>query len=198
MDKRSCAAIILAAGSSTRLGKPKQLIQIEGTSLLKRTAILALDAGCSPVVAVLGADAEQLEPELDGLDVRIARNHGWASGMASSLNCGVKMALSLDAAIAKVLILVCDQPKLDSRILINLLEKHERSGAAITASSYAGTRGVPAIFSKEVFPALGALRGDEGARRIIATYQGRVEYVDFPGGADDIDTVEDLWKTGQS
>lgn len=192
MRETSCAAIILAAGSSSRLGRPKQLIRIAKESLVRRTVILAMEAGCSPIVVVLGWNAGQLESEIKGLDVQTARNEEWASGISSSIKCGLKRAVSLDPNCMSLLILVCDQIRLTLPILQKLLEKHHASGTAITACSYAGTKGVPAIFSQKVFPELEKLQGDEGARRIIAGYSGRVETVDFPHGDHDLDTMEDL------
>lgn len=200
MPEDSCAAIILAAGSSSRLGKPKQLLVVDGETLLRRTARLALGAGCSPVVVVLGANAEQFQPELRGLEVVSTYNTDWEEGMASSLRRGMEEIGRWKEKSANVLILVCDQVRLTLPILVNLLAKHRSSKANITASSYSGTKGVPAVFSQEIFTELAVVRGDEGARRIIARYPaldpalypGHIEIVDFPGGGDDLDAIEDL------
>ncbi len=196
MRDASCAAIILAAGPSSRLPQPKQLLTTDGESLLRRTSRLALDAGFSPVVVVLGSEAPKFEPELRNLNVRTVLNRKWQDGMASSLKCGLAAIEALNPIPANLLVLVCDQPKLSQTILQALLNKHHSSKAQITASTYAGTRGVPAIFSQTVFPELADLRGDQGARRIIARDPRRVETVDFPGGADDIDTEADLHRAG--
>ena len=192
MPNAFCAAIILAAGASSRLGQPKQLLTIDGESLLRRTSRLALEAEFCPVVVVLGSNAKQFEPQLHNLEVRTVWNQAWQNGMASSLKCGLEALEALGPAPANLLILVCDQPKLTLPVLQALRHKHQSSGAQITASSYSGARGVPAIFSQAIFPQLASLRGDQGARRVIAHHQDRVETVDFPGGADDIDTPDDL------
>ncbi len=192
MPNAFCAAIILAAGASSRLGQPKQLLTIDGESLLRRTSRLALEGSFSPVVVVLGSHPEQFESQLHGLDVHTVWNQVWQDGMASSLKCGLEALEALGPAPSNLLILVCDQPKLTLPVLQALLHEHQSSGAQITASSYSGARGVPAIFTQAIFPQLASLRGDEGARRVIAHHQDRVETVDFPGGADDIDTPDDL------
>ena len=192
MRDDSCAAIVLAAGASTRLGRPKQLLTIEGESLLWRTARLAIEAGFSPVIVVLGSNAEQFESQLRDLAVRTVSNPKWPEGMASSLKCGLDAIEKLKPVPANLLILVCDQPKLSLSILQALLNKHRSMNAQITASRYAGIRGVPAIFSRAIFAELTALNGDQGARRVIARDPLRVEEVDFPGGDDDIDTPDDL------
>lgn len=196
MPDASCAAIVLAAGSSFRLRQPKQLLTIDGESLLRRTARLALDAGFSPVAVVLGSEAPKFEPELRNLNVRTVLNRTWQDGMASSLKCGLAAIEVLNPIPSNLLVLVCDQPKLSQTILQALLDKHQSSKAQITASSYAGTRGVPAIFSQTIYRELADLRGDQGARRIIARDPQRVETVDFPGGANDIDTETDLRHAG--
>ncbi len=196
MPDASCAAIVLAAGPSSRLGQPKQLLTIGGESLLRRTSRLALEAGFSPVVVVLGSEAPKFEPELRNLNVRTVLNGTWQDGMASSLKCGLAAIKALKPVPANLLVLVCDQPKLNQTILQALLDKHQSSKAQITASSYANISGVPAIFSQTIFPELADLRGDQGARRIIARDPRRVETVDFPGGDNDIDTEENIYKTG--
>lgn len=191
-----CSAIILAAGASIRLGRSKQLLMMNGESLLRRTARIALDAGCAPVFVVLGSQAPQLEAELQSFNARVVHNREWRDGIASSLRCGLAAVMALQPQPDNLLISVCDQPRLATPVLRELLERHRSTRAKITASGYAGTMGVPAIFSHTIFPELAALHGDEGARRIIAAHQEEVELVDFPGGDEDIDTVLDLRQVG--
>ena len=209
---KSCAAIILAAGASTRLGAPKQLLLLNGESLLRRTVRIALEAGCSPVLAVLGAHAEEMLPELEGLNATAVLNPEWRLGMSTSVQAGLAKLLSLDPSGSRsespfgspsaiswakdALLLVCDQPATTPALLKRLIEAHGQASLPITACRYSETLGVPAVFSSLVFPELLELTGDQGARRVIARSPARVAAVDFPGGASDIDTPEDVQMLG--
>ncbi len=187
-----CAAIVLAAGGSTRLGRPKQLLRLNGENLVHRAARFAAEAGCAPVIAVLGCHAERIRSELDDLEVTIAINPDWQSGMGSSVHCGMKSLMEEDASSPKVLLLVCDQVLLSKEILRSLMEKSAETDSPITAATYAGRTGVPAVFCNQLYPDLLAIEGDQGARTLIQRYLQRTIAVDFPGGAVDIDTAEDI------
>ena len=190
----ACAAVVLAAGASRRLGQPKQLVRQGDETLLRRTARLAVEAGCAPVVVVLGFEAERMRPELAGLPVQVLEHPAWAEGMGSSLRCGVAAVLSGDTGSPPdgVLLLVCDQPRLSRQHLLTLLDRHRTRGAPLTASLYAGRAGVPAVFAPEVFPELLAVEGDRGAREVIRAWGERVETVPWPDGAFDLDLPEDF------
>src|ERR1700743_2177416 len=105
----TCAAIVLAAGASTRLGQPKQLLQISGESLLHRTVRLATGAGCTPVFVVLGFEAERMQRETADLDVRLVLNPEWPSGMGSSLRSGMEVLIKESQLPQRVLLLLSDQ-----------------------------------------------------------------------------------------
>lgn len=186
-----CAAIILAAGASTRLGRPKQLVEVEGESLLRRTTRLAIESGCSPVFVILGRDAASFLPELGDLEATALINEEWQSGMASSLQVGLKAVLAGNG-LPNTMVLVCDQPQLDLALLQGLLTKHRSLRPSMTASQYGETLGVPAIFSKQIFGELLDLAGDQGARKILMRHREDVSAVPFPGGGFDLDTPEDL------
>ena len=189
MSDSRIAGVILAAGKSRRLRQPKQLIQLAGESLLRRTARVTVEAGCAPVFVVLGYEAERMYPELNGLRVQPLRNEGWAEGMGASVRRGVAAAL---AAADGVLLLVCDQPRLSAEHLRALLTRHEETGALITASAYEGRLGVPAVFAAKLFPELLQIRGDRGARQVIQRHRDAVQSLEWPDGAVDIDRPEDV------
>lgn len=187
-----CAAIVLAAGASSRLGQPKQLLKLNGETLLHRTVRLAQQAGCNPVFVVLGFEAARMQRELSGLAAKPVINEDWPSGMGSSLRSGIEAVMKESPQPQKTLALLCDQPTLSAEILSKLIETSAKAKSLITASSYAGRFGVPAIFDKQLYPDLLKVAGDQGARSIIQRYPNQTSIVEFPGGIVDIDTPEDL------
>jgi molybdenum cofactor cytidylyltransferase len=196
MSDRSsaCAAIILAAGASTRLGQPKQLLKLNGETLLHRTARLATEAGYNPVFVVLGYEAARMQQELSSLAAKPILNPDWSSGMGSSLSSGIEAVMNEKTAPQKVIVLLCDQPTLSAETLSNLLRTSTESKSLITASSYSGRSGVPAIFDQQLYPDLLKVEGDQGARSVIQRYADQTMTVEFPSGIVDIDTPEDLAK----
>jgi molybdenum cofactor cytidylyltransferase len=191
-SETSCAAIVLAAGASTRLGQPKQLLQMNSESLLHRTIRLAEEAGCAPIFVVLGFEAERMRCDIADLDVRVVINSEWQSGMGSSLRSGMKALMKESQLPQKVALLLSDQPLLSSEILFSLVKKSAETDSLIVATSYAGRLGVPAVFRKELYPDLQKVEGDKGAREMIQGYRDQTASIDFPEGAIDIDTVQDL------
>lgn len=189
-----CAAIVLAAGGSARLRQPKQLVRINGESLLRRTIRIAAEAGCTSIFVVLGKDGPKLALEAEGFDAEIVLNENWSGGMASSLKSGLSAALRANPQQESVLLLVCDQPQLEVTLLQSIMKAHARERPPITASRYAGTLGVPAIFSRPLFAELFDLTADEGARRILQHHREEAVQIEFPGGAFEVDTPEDLRK----
>jgi molybdenum cofactor cytidylyltransferase len=180
------STLILAAGSSSRLGRPKQLVPFGGTTLIEHAVQIAKEAGAREVIVVLGADADKVEPLLQG--VLPVVNPRWEAGMGSSISCGMR-SLSQDSKA--VIITVCDQPKVTAEHLRKLANEILNSQASIAASSYAGVLGVPAAFGSSLFPELGALRGDKGARDLIRRTSD-VAAVELVGGERDIDVPADV------
>ena len=183
------AAIVLAAGGSTRLGRPKQLVEYDGEMLLARAVRLAKEAGASPVVVVLGAEFEAITAAVDLSGATVVRNENWALGIASSIQEGLREA---ESGVDGVLVMTCDQPRLTAGYLREMFREFSRE--EVIASVYAGTRGVPAIFPRVAFAQMYALRGDMGARVLLKAPPWKVVEVSFPGGEVDVDTPEDLGK----
>jgi molybdenum cofactor cytidylyltransferase len=189
--KSNSAIIILAAGSSSRMGQSKQLLEIDNTSLLRKTVLSALACGVKNNYVVLGANAEAHKTTIADLPIQILINNEWNNGMGSSLKKGLSTATTVSPTLAGAMILVCDQPMLTSQHLNNILEKHIASEKGIVASAYKETSGVPAFFSNAFFEKLNALDDQHGAKKIIEEYPEAVQSVDFPGGEIDLDKIED-------
>jgi molybdenum cofactor cytidylyltransferase len=185
------AILILAAGSSSRLGQSKQLIKVSGETLLERTTRMALEV-CHNVFVVLGSNSETHVKTINHFPVFIIENAKWEKGMGSSLKSGLHQVLSVKPETESVMILVCDQPMLTTAHLEKLIEEAKTSEKKIISSSYKNVWGVPALFKKEIFPTLNSIEDEEGARKIIQRINQEVLPIDFKGGEIDIDTPEDL------
>jgi len=185
----SIAAVVLAAGSSSRFGQPKQLVRFGGEPLLERAVRVAHGAGCSPIVVVLGAMHEQVVAGCSLAEVVAVINDEWEEGMSSSIRLGVHTVGSIGGDVRGVVIMTCDQPAVSADHLQRLM-----GGCEVRASRYAGRNGVPVFFPKECFAALAKLAGDTGARELLRN----VSYEDLPGGEVDVDTVSDLERARQA
>ena len=191
---RKIGAVILAAGASSRFGQPKQLLPFHGKTLVRTIIDAACEAGCSPVVVVIGSDSEKIRPELAHLNVINVRNTNWQRGIGSSIRSGVEALTKHAPDIGAILLLVCDQPAVNALFIDRLVATHEATKKDIVASSYADTVGVPALFDRSCFPELLSLGDEAGAKSIILQSPERVAQVAFPEGAMDIDTWEDWQK----
>ena len=185
-------AVILAAGASTRIGIPKQLLQFRGQTFLRRAASAALEAGCRPVVVVTGADAAAAREALRGLDVREGENSQWESGISSSVRVGIEALVTANPKTVAVVLMLCDQPFVTREIIARLVAAHRETGRSIVASGYGGSYGVPALFGKAHFAELATLEGAAGAKQVIQKHLPEVHLLSFPEGEIDIDTPDDL------
>ncbi|HET7537373.1 MAG TPA: nucleotidyltransferase family protein [Candidatus Didemnitutus sp.] len=186
----SYGLVLLAAGGSTRMGRPKQLLEIGEKTLLRHVAEIALAAPVSPVVIVLGANAAEIKPFLAGLAAHVVVNENWRDGMASSLRVGIETLTSLAPKIGGAILVLGDQPDLSVAHLFKLIEVHQRAGRSIVATQIGGTLMPPALFAARYFPELISLRGDAGARTLFQAHAAEVAAV--PAEAlPDLDTPED-------
>jgi len=185
-----CGLVLLAAGGSRRMGRPKQLLPIKGKPLVRHMADLVLQAPVKPVVIVLGAEARKIEPVLAGLPVHLALNPNWSEGQGSSLRVGVESALAQAPAVDALIITLADQPTLPPRHLGKLIETYRQGGCTIVASQLGPTRVPPVLFGPEHFPRLTSVSGDFGARVLLQDYADETALVPLETNAD-LDTPED-------
>ena len=189
-------AILLAAGASVRMGRPKQLLPVGGETLLARTSAVLLAAPVWPVIVALGANADDIRPQLARLPVIVVENEAWPEGMASSIRSGITTLQQFSRSMAGALIALCDQPALTSEMVARLVEEHRRANESIIAARYADRCGAPVLFPHAVFPELQALTGEQGARVVVDAHAAQVVAIDLPELAFDLDTPEqyEAWK----
>ncbi|HEX5656783.1 MAG TPA: nucleotidyltransferase family protein [Polyangiales bacterium] len=176
--KIACA--VLAAGGSTRMGQPKQLLALHGQPLIVR--VLEATAGLAHVAVVLGANAQAISAAIP--DVHILPNPRWSEGMATSLHTAVYWAQRL--GVDALLVCTCDQPLLSRAHL----EQLALTGTT-AASRYNGALGVPALIEAHHFAQLLRIEGDRGAASLLRSGIA-VTAIDWPDGAVDLDTPEDV------
>ena len=184
--------LILAAGASTRLGQPKQLLNLHGKPLVRHMAEIAIATNIDPIGIVLGAKAGLIQPLLADLPIHQISNDDWETGMASSIRCGVRKLLTLAPDLGAIVLLVCDQPFVSTLLIQHLITTYQTSQFPIIASAYADTLGVPALFHRTLFPELLALQGDCGAKALIRRYALYCRSIPFAAGAIDLDTPDSL------
>lgn len=191
------AAILLAAGGSTRMGQSKQLLPIGGQPMARRAAAAVCAAGVPQVIVVVGAEAEAVAEALEGLPVSIIANERWADGMSTSLQAGLRAAQPETEA---ALIALADQPGVGPELIRAMVTRYAETGSRIVAPYYRGKRGNPVLFDRALFDELLAVQGDQGGRQVIAQHEQEVERVavSSPATLTDVDTPEEYGTVKES
>lgn len=184
-------AVILAAGESSRMGTPKQLLLVDSQPLVVRAVDAALASAAWPVVVVLGAHGEKIRPLFARHPVLIAENPAWSEGMASSIRAGVTTLRQFSRQLDAALVALCDQPAFSADTIAQLVAAQHTTGRSIVAARYLGRHGAPALFLREHFETLTHLTGEEGARALLNGDASRVAPVELPALALDLDTPAD-------
>jgi molybdenum cofactor cytidylyltransferase len=186
----SIYGVILAGGSSSRLGRPKQLLALGDRPVLAHTLANALAASLDGVIVVLGHAADGVQSQIDFGAARVVINERYAEGQSTSLHAGVS-ALPPDAAAA--IFILGDQPLIGPAVHDALVAAYRDSAAPIVQPSYDGQRGNPVLIASALFPELLAVIGDQGARNVLRAHAAEVQVVPIPGSTptDDLDTEED-------
>ncbi|HEY4611995.1 MAG TPA: nucleotidyltransferase family protein [Bacteroidota bacterium] len=189
MPTANIAVVILAAGASSRFGSPKQLLPYNGKPLVRHIAEIVLHSKARSASIVLGAEQANIQAALAGLSLSLVTNSDWREGIGSSVRAGIA---SLPETVDAAIFVLCDQPLVTSDLIDAIIDSHATTGKPIVATEYSRTRGVPALFARKLFSELLLLRGDRGAKSVIAHHANEVASIPFPGGSVDIDTPEDL------
>lgn len=179
--------IILAAGSSSRLGRPKQLLRLNGESLLQRSVKAALDAS-EITLTVLGSHYQKVGEEIKYLKTQSLFNLDWNKGMGNSIKFGLHEIHKLHPDLNAIIIMVCDQPFVSGELLNKMIDAYHR-GHPLVAAAYGSTVGVPALFDRQYFKPLLKINDKKGAKAILSS--GSPFLIPFPQGSQDIDTPKD-------
>lgn len=187
----SVAAIILAAGRGTRFAGTKMLAEYEGKSFVRRAAEAARAGGASPVIVVLGHEADPVGASLAGLDVVLVRNPDYADGLSTSLRAGFA---ALPESAEAALVLLGDMPRVEAELVARLVAEWERAGRPpALVPTYCGRRGNPVLLSRRLAPGIARLIGDVGAGPLLRVLDGVVELeVETASVTEDVDTAEAL------
>jgi molybdenum cofactor cytidylyltransferase len=190
-DDQCYGILILAAGNSSRLGEPKQLLRYKGKTLISNVVDAATSLVPTRVTVVTGANAELISNELSKSSVSIVYNPHWQEGMSSSIRIGITHLKDKNPHLQGVILSVSDQPFVSSSLFLTLIETAKSTGKSIVASLYDNTFGTPVLFQKQYFDSLLCLKGVEGAKKLIKQFPEDVATIPFPLGGIDIDTQED-------
>ncbi|MEP0987568.1 nucleotidyltransferase family protein [Ekhidna sp.] len=186
--------MVLAAGASSRLGQPKQLVKFEDKPLLQHILDIGKEVHVNERVLVLGAKSELIQEVIIPGTFSMIHNYEWQKGMSTSIHTGLKSLLSKCANLRQVIIMLSDQPYVTVDLINQLIASQDATKPCITTCAYANQMGVPAIFSHHFFEDLMKLKGDQGARKLIQQQLDHVRTIPFSKGVIDIDTPDDLGK----
>lgn len=193
MDQHKLGIVILAAGTASRMGKPKQLLVWEGQSLLARAVHTARILSPHTLV-VAGAYRDQITAACTALDVPVAFNADWSSGMGSSIRVGVATLMEQFPHLEVVIIMLVDQPLITPDHLAGMVALAQKPARSLVGTAYHSVIGVPALFGATYFPELLALAGQEGARKLLEKHRKSLVTLEFLPASVDLDTPA-AWET---
>ncbi|WP_297795931.1 nucleotidyltransferase family protein [uncultured Eudoraea sp.] len=189
------AILILAAGSSSRMGKIKQLLPWKGSTLLENTIRTAKSSMAGEVLVILGSNAGLIKESIHNInDVNIIENTKWRKGIGSSISCGINYLTAYEKDIRAVIILLADQVLINSEYLNRMIELYTRGKKDLIATKYGHKTGVPALFDQFYFKDLSKLDEDHGAHNLLKRFTDKIYTLDTFGKTFDVDTQEDYNK----
>jgi molybdenum cofactor cytidylyltransferase len=190
------AAVILAAGAASRMGRLKQLLPYGNGTLLTHSIEQARGAAFERIIVVIGAEAERVQCSVAALPVEVAVNENWTAGMGSSIAAGMRRFTMLEPLLPVVAILLADQPWVSAEHLRAMREQLESTGVAAIAAEYANGLGAPALFQRQMYPLLAALPPEAGAKQLLRQAGAAVSAFPLPEAARDVDTPSDFAALG--
>lgn len=194
-DKSNIILLLLSAGKSSRFGSPKQLLKWKQSNLLQHAIKTAIDSNATDVFLVLGANYNQIMELTHTDSVEVIRNHSWDKGLGNSIAFGVNQILEKEIKVDGILLMLADQPLIDSEFLNAMIDTFEVGTNQIIASTYLnGKKGVPALFDSGYIKELSNLKGDKGAKILLDKYANKITSVDGGKILLDIDTIDDYEK----
>jgi molybdenum cofactor cytidylyltransferase len=183
------AGILLAAGTSSRMGSNKLLFELEGEGVLRRAARQALAGGLSPLLVVLGHEAERARPELEGLACQVVINPDYEKGINSSLKAGVA---ALPAEAYAAMVMLADMPFVTPEMIAALIARYRASEAPLVISDYEGVNAPPMLYDRSLFGELLVMTGEGCGRQVVKRHREEAEVLSWPAAAlSDLDVPED-------
>ena len=191
MDRRdSVAGVVLAAGTSSRMGRNKLLLEVGGQSLLRRAVSTALDAGLDPVLVVLGHESERARPELSGLPCEVVLNAGFEEGIHSSVRTGIA---AVPAGCAAAVVLLADMPLVEAEMIRTLIRRYREDRPLLVVSDYEGVDAPPILYDRGLFGELTVLEGEGCGKRVVKRHSSEAVRIRWPAAAlTDLDRPEDI------
>jgi molybdenum cofactor cytidylyltransferase len=183
------AGILLAAGTSSRMGRNKLLFALDGETVLARAARRALVGGLAPLLVVLGHEAEKARAALAGVDAREVLNPGYERGINSSLQAGVA---ALPPATGAAMVLLADMPHVTAEMIAALVARYRATWAPLVISDYAGVTAPPMLYDRCLFGELLAIEGGRCGKQVVKRHRRQAQVLHWPAGAlADLDLPED-------
>jgi len=186
------AGVLLAAGTSSRMGSNKMLFALAGESVLRGAARRALAGGLAPLVVVLGHQAETAREQLAGLPCRSVINPDYEQGINTSLKTGIAAVVALPEMPRAALVMLADMPFVTAEMIAALIARYRSSAAPLVISDYEGVNAPPMLYDRSLFQELGAMTGEGCGRQVVKRYRGEAEVLPWPAAAlADLDVPDD-------
>ena len=191
MDRRdSIAGVVLAAGTSSRMGRNKLFLEVAGQSVLRRAVATAVDAGLDPVLVVLGHESERAHAELPGLPCQVVLNPAYQEGIHSSLRTGIA---AVPERCPAAVVLLADMPLVNATMIRALVERYRAGPVPLVVSDYEGIDAPPILYDRRLFPEFRSLEGEGCGKRVVKRHAAEAVRIRWPSGAlTDLDRPEDV------